>query len=528
MKKIDAGNSSFEKLISTGNLYVDKTSYFFDLIESGATYFFCSRPRRFGKTLALSTFEAIFKGKRELFKGLAIDALGYDWKVYPVIHIDLGKCQRDTKKGVEDWINSTVIEIALEYGMNLEKTDGYDINLSLLIEKASKDAPVVILIDEYDKILSSNIFNVEIEGMRDVIRGFFEIIKASYRNVRFVFITGVTRYAKVSAFSSMNNLEDISMDERYTNMFGYTQGELESNFAEYIDEGSKATGLDKAAYLSRLKNQYDGYRFVPEADPVYNPVSIGMFFLKGGKTFDNYWAETGNTKLIMDIAKKVQFDISRDVGEPISKSSISSFDIVQMASKDVSDSKYKALLFQSGYLTISSSSDDSQVLTLDFPNAEVRESFASSLLDVYAGDAAKDEFIPSLLFNAFATGNTEKAIDHLKSIYASIPYSISSDSNEHTWHYAFHCMLKAIGADLSSEVVSNKGRADCVLRAVDNIYLIELKRNSSAKVALGQIKKNGYADQFKTTSSKCSIHLLGINFDSKERNINDWVEEVLA
>ncbi len=528
MKKIDTGNSSFEKLISTGNLYVDKTSYFFDLIESGATYFFCSRPRRFGKTLALSTFEAIFKGKHELFKGLAIDSLEYNWRVHPVIHIDLGKCQRDTKKGVEDWINSTVIEIALEYGVALEKSNGYDINFSLLIEKASRKAPVVILIDEYDKILSSNIFNSEIEGMRDVIRGFFEIIKASYNNVRFVFITGVTRYAKVSAFSSMNNLEDISMDERYANMFGYTQKELESNFSEYIDEGSKATGLERTAYLSQMKNQYDGYRFVPEAEPVYNPVSIGMFFLKGGKTFDNYWAETGNTKLIMDIAKKVQFDISKDVSEPISKSSISSFDIVQMASKDVSDSKYKALLFQSGYLTISSSSADFQVLTLDFPNAEVRESFASSLLDVYAGDAAKDEFMPSLLFNAFVTGNTEKAINHLKSIYASIPYSISGDSNEHTWHYAFHCMMKAIGADLSSEVMSSKGRADCVLRAVDNIYVIELKRNSNAKSALEQIRKKGYVEQFRDLMPKCSIHLLGISFNSKERNISDWAEEVLS
>ncbi len=392
MRKIDTGNSSFDKLITKENIYVDKTKYLYSLINNGGTFYFLSRPRRFGKSLTIRTLEEIFKGNRELFRGLYIDSTDYDWKVYPVIHIDFGVISYISTEKLRSQIRNIVLESGLRYDVDIPSDYEYNESLRYLIEKlAERGKNVVVLVDEYDRLLSDNMFNPDIEEIRRVLRDFYSVLKAQDSNIRFCFITGVTKFSKLSIFSTMNNLLDISMHRDYATMLGYTQGELEEYFASYIEKGMEATGMDRESYLAKLKAMYDGYRFAPGAETVYNPVSIGSFFSSGGEDFDSYWIETGGTKLLMDMARKVHFNIAGDLEKSVRKDSISSFDIVEMTTGRITPLKYKSLLLQSGYLTIKNTEKGKDLL-LGFPNEEVEEAVSLKLLSVYGGEEAEENY----------------------------------------------------------------------------------------------------------------------------------------
>ncbi len=530
MKEILIGNKSFENIIKGDYIYVDKTKYIYDIIRKSGEYYFLSRPRRFGKSLTISTLEAIFKGKRELFKGLYIDSTDYDWKEYPVIHIDFGPITFISIESLMNQIKNIVLETASDYGVEIPRDYEYNEALRLLIKKlAEKMGKVVILIDEYDKILSSNIYNPEIEAIRDVLKGFFEVIKASGDYLRFVFITGVTKYAKVSIFSSMNNLVDYTMSGKLATAFGYTQEEVETYFADYIKKGMEARGEDRETYLEKLKDMYDGYCFAPGAETLYNPVSIGTFFSEGGIDFERYWIDTGGTKLLTDIAKKVNYNIDSSLDEPLGREDITNFDIVDMAKKYVTLPQYKSLLFQSGYLTIKRTEDEGHTLFLDYPNGEVKSAFASIILNSYLGDESIN-LNPTRLRNAFEERETEKAVTILKSYYANMSGLLTSKSVEADYQLMLHCMLIAVDADINVEVVTNKGRIDGVLKTKDTIYVIELKRDESADAAIKQIKDKDYVERYlawRLDSPNHQIRLLGMNFSSKERNITEWKEEIL-
>jgi len=461
---------------------------------------------------------------------LYIDSTDYDWKEYPVIHIDFGKCQKTTAIELRSWLNRNLIKIGESYNVKLDTALEYDDNLDILIEELSKKGNVVILIDEYDKVLSSNIYNPKVEEIRDVLKGFFEIIKACYKNLRFVFITGVTKYAKLSVFSSMNNLNEIGFDEPYSNMFGFTQDEIETYFSEYIEEGYKALGCSREKYLEELKNKYDGYRFSPLAkETVYNPVSICSFFAKGGVLFNNYWSETGSMKLLMDIAKKVNFNVVSSLEKPIVASNISSFDILEMTTGDVTLLKYESLLLQSGYLTIRRSSPNGKELYLGFPNEEVEESYASNLLEVYGGKGTEDSFNSEDLKEQFEEGNTQGIIDNLYSVYAAIPYREGQKQVEADYQGMFYAMMIVMHAEVYLEILTNKGRIDAVVKTPKHVYVIEFKKDESAKKALEQKKDKGYYERYKAWSNDAArkVHLLGINFSTEKRNISDWKEEIL-
>ncbi len=392
MRKIDTGNSSFDKLITKENIYVDKTKYLYSLINNGGTFYFLSRPRRFGKSLTIRTLEEIFKGNRELFRGLYIDSTDYDWKVYPVIHIDFGAISYISTEKLRRQIRNIVLESGLRYDVDIPSDYEYNESLRYLIEKlAERGKNVVVLVDEYDRLLSDNMFNPDIEEIRRVLRDFYSVLKAQDSNIRFCFITGVTKFSKLSIFSTMNNLLDISMHRDYATMLGYTQGELEEYFASYIEKGMEATVMDRESYLAKLKAMYDGYRFAPGAETVYNPVSIGSFFSSGGEDFDSYWIETGGTKLLMDMARKVHFNIAGDLEKSVRKDSISSFDIVEMTTGRITPLKYKSLLLQSGYLTIKNTEKGKDLL-LGFPNEEVEEAVSLKLLSVYGGEEAEENY----------------------------------------------------------------------------------------------------------------------------------------
>ena len=383
MKTILTSNPSFENLITNDYLYVDKTDILYDLITNGNTFFFCSRPRRFGKTMILSTLEAIFQGKKELFKGLKIYDTDYDWKEYPVIHLNLSLLMcASSREELELSLNNKVSYIAKEYGAPFNRSYDCYMNLDCLISYLGKKSKVVVLIDEYDKMLLSGLNKPEIEEMRSALWGFFEILKADSEYIRFLLIEGVTRFTQISVFSSINNLCDISLNDRYSALFGYTEEEVKHYFSEYIEEGMKKTGLSYDEYMEKLRKNYGGYRFSPDSEvAVYNPVSIGLFFSKGGEHFNNYWIETGGMQVLMDVTKKVSSIIANDVARIIAQESITTFDILAMASGDIISSEYRSLLFQTGYLTITGiDPDDSSLLILDFPNEEVAEAYTERLL----------------------------------------------------------------------------------------------------------------------------------------------------
>ncbi len=526
MKRIDQGNSSFEDLIKSGNLYIDKTRYLHNLIAYGNKYYFLSRPRRFGKSLTLSTFDAIFKAKRELFKGLYIDSTDYDWKEYPVIHVDFSTTTFRTRESLEETIKNALLYVAKEYNISLSTSFTYEEVLNYLINELAKREKVVILIDEYDNPLSSNINSPEIEDIRAVLRGFYSVLKATSANIKLCFITGVTKFSKMSIFSSMNNLTEISMNEEYSTMFGYTQQELEDNFSEYIEKGMKTRGETKEEYLALIKKWYNGYRFSPKGETVYNPVSIGSFFREGGEVFRNYWINTGGSLLITEIAKRVKFDISTDTEIEVFEDTLQEVDIVQIAKTEISKENFLSLLYQSGYLTIKCARflGESYLYTLDYPDQEVRNGLTRILLPLYLGRAARD-YSGLRVLSYFYDEQIDKALTSIKAIFASIPYHELVFNAENVWHASFLSMLRLMGAEIIGEVSSNIGRIDAVLTTPRDIYIIEFKFDLSADKAIEQIRENKYYEPYLDSNKK--IHLLGINFSTQEKNILEWKEELL-
>ena len=380
MRKINTSIPSFETIIKNF-VYVDKTDILYDLITSGSTYFFCSRPRRFGRTLTLSTLEAIFKGKKDLFKGLKIYDMDYDWKEYPVIHLNFGKVNPFTTEDLRYQLNSIVFDVAKQYDVSLKPSRYCNTNLRNLILALGEKEKVVVLIDEYDKILTPNLKNPQVEEMRDMIWSFLEVTKSEYKYIRFVFVAGVTEFVPNSVFSSMNVLYDISMDKKYSTLFGYTQKELEYYFAEYIEKGIEKTGLSRESYLEKIRKTYGGYRFSPyQEEPVYNPVMVGLFFSDGGEYFHHYWTEIGLSLCLHEITKKVTFDIT-DVAGRISREIIKTFNILDCSKPHLCKARYRSLLYQYGYLTIFGVIDsECKILVADFPNEDVKSAYTKYLI----------------------------------------------------------------------------------------------------------------------------------------------------
>ncbi|MEI6423549.1 MAG: AAA family ATPase, partial [Lentisphaerota bacterium] len=307
MKNLTTSVYTFEKLIEGGYSYIDKTGYIWNLIKEPYGIYFLSRPRRFGKSLTLSTLKAVFQNKEHLFKGLALESKPYAWKEYPIIYIDLGNCESSDAPHLSQYLIETVDAIAQSYGLTLIRS-GVSGRFTELIEKLAATAgKIVILIDEYDKPILDNVVKANIESIRDVLENFYSVVKATEPYQRFVLLTGVSKFARVSVFSKLNNLTDITMDSRYATMLGYTQEELEENFTEYIEHVCRERKMNKAALLDKLKLWYNGYKFHQNAETVYNPVSIGKFFESGGE-FKNYWFETGTPSFLLKLAKKQQFD----------------------------------------------------------------------------------------------------------------------------------------------------------------------------------------------------------------------------
>jgi hypothetical protein len=515
---ITTSGYTFENIIEKNLFYADKTDYFHKIVTDDSGVFFLSRPRRFGKSLSVSILKNIFKGNKELFKNLKIYDMPYDWKAYPVINLNISKAPCESahllNKGLCGLLHDSANEIGVE--LSVEKHSG--LLFGELITKASKFGKLVILIDEYDKPLVENIYAPHIEEIRQVLENFYINIKASDEHLRFVFMTGVTKFSKVSIFSKLNNLRDITMNESYATMYGYTQKEVEHYFGDRIDELADKNKIDRKEYRETIRQWYNGFRFHEDAATVYNPVSLGMFINEGGR-FTNYWFSTGSPSFIFDVLKKQKIDFFKTINEQIPDFVLDSFDVTNMLAAP--------LLLQTGYLTIESAQFvfNKTLYKLNFPNLEIEIAFEHHLLGMLTERNLQDVSTEiTRLQMAMIANDTAEMQKVLKSHIAAIPYTHRSDFEENYQNIIFS-IFRLIGAGIHNEVHVNSGRVDAIIVNHDHIYIFEFKMNQSADVALAQIKDKGYATPY--LSDGKPITLIGINFSKEERNIVEWKEEEL-
>ena len=517
MKNLTTSVYTFEKLIEGNYFYVDKTEYIWDLIKEAYGIYFLSRPRRFGKSLTLSTLKAVFQNKKHLFKELALDSKPYDWKEYPVIHLDLGESPASSSEELDKALRAMLDNTAREYGIILTATTAPS-RFSELIRVLKDKEKVVILIDEYDKPILDNITRENIQGIREVLENFYSVIKATEPYQRFVLLTGVSKFSKVSVFSKLNNLTDITMDARYATMLGYTQDELEKNFAEYIDHVCKEQNLDPKELLDKLKLWYNGYRFEENAATVYNPVSVAKFFESGGK-FKNYWFETGTPTFLIDLLKKYDYNLNKLDNYEAVEDDFSTYEIEHL--------QVLPLLVQTGYLTITKAFKkfDSLCYILDFPNREVKESFNRRLAQSYSN--LEGQIVTSHLFRlleALSDNDLEKFFKNMGIFFANVPYNIQL-KHEYYYQSIFHVIFTLIGVNMESEAVTNKGRIDAVVKTDKYVYIFEFKLNGSADEALTQIHDKEYYQKYQNSGKK--IILAGANFSTETNNIEEWQTDIV-
>ncbi len=513
---ITLSDSCFEDMIIGNRLYVDKTEYLWSLIASQPKgIYFLSRPRRFGKSLTVSTLEAIFQGEKELFKGLAIYDK-YDWEqTYPVIHLDLSDCDVKSPDALIHYLVDELEGLCELYQVDvsidpqlLGKSFGKVIRA---VATKSPSSKVIILIDEYDMPILNNIINPDVQKFVDVLKGFYSAIKKCIKQCRFVFITGVSKFSHVSIFSGLNNLEDISMRAEYATMLGYTQSEFEKNFQEYIDQFTPPRKSRKT-FLKEIKNWYNGFCFSPGAETVYNPVSIAMFFVQKAR-FGYYWSETGAPAYLPSLAKLTNFDIEGTLSDPLTDWTIGTYDISKIPPKK--------LLWQAGYLTIKSSK--ASEYKLGFSNREVTESFRRFIVACCTGRDEDDVHgIAKKLRDSVSEHNLKKAYEILNTLFAKNSYMLTRQGTkpvEANFQTAFFNIFMMSDFDVESETCTNNGRIDAVLPLKDHIYIFDFKLNQD-DTGMKQIIEKEYYRKYLFRSKP--ITLCAINFDTESGKIIRW------
>ncbi|MDR1726455.1 MAG: ATP-binding protein [Acidobacteriota bacterium] len=517
MKNLTSSVYTFENLRKGDFLYVDKTAFLWELVRPSVGIYFLSRPRRFGKSLTLSTLKAVFQGKRELFQGLAIDKEDYDWRPYPVIHLDMGDRKNDTPEALDRSLRVILDENARNLGVTLTEEITQEAFRELII-KASATAPAVVLVDEYDKPILDNVGRPEVEALREALEGFYGVIKATEPRQRFVFITGVAKFTKVSVFSKLNHLTDVTMDGRFAAMLGYTQEELEANFAEHIADAARTQGIERGELLARMRRWYNGYRFEEGAETVYNPVSVARFFSSGGK-FDNYWFETGSPGILFKLAKDDGFDFARDLAAPVNSLNFSQFDVGKL--------QPLPLLVQTGYLTIQGAVDaprGGRAYQLGFPNYEVESAFETFLLDDYLPGVQPDPALDRM-FEALLAEDHEAFVEELNALLGAIPWQLHI-KREAYYHTVAFMAMRLVGLPATAEEPVHSGALDSGVAVGDRVYIFEFKLDRSAKEAVAQIRKKNYAAKYAAAAKQGKrVILFGVNFDSAKRQIDGWLAE---
>lgn len=511
-KELPIGISSFPKMVERDFIYVDKTRYVYLLLKRSGIYLY-TRPRRFGKSLLVSMLKEIFSGNRALFK----DCWIYDrieWNPYPVIHLDFLDMDYRTL-GLEKALSNKLDKIAKQYGVESDGDSSKE-KFGNLIENLSEDRRVVVLVDEYDKPIIDYLESGKLEKAaenRDSLRNFFSILKSRDKNIEFLFITGISRFSKVSVFSDLNHLNDITFHPEYSKMLGFDRGEIEAHFSYYIRQWIERNGGTREELLVRLKEEYNGYSW-DGSHFVYNPHSIHKFFDE--MTFGNFWFETGTPGFLVRVIMEKGLNIEEWENLRVRRSFFSQFDIENV--------NPGLLLFQSGYLTIKGF--DGERYLLSYPNKEVQSALFHFLLEKYSNKSHGDveKIIPGMR-EALVERNMESFIETIRVLFSDIPYNISLPRYEAYYHSLIHIVLKLSGIEILSEKETNLGRIDAAVETADTVYVMEFKMGTSNK-ALQQILEKKYYEPFRLKGKE--IVLLGVGFDPEKRNVSGFKYKTLA
>ena len=504
------GIQDFEKIRQGGYVYVDKTLHIHELVHTGV-YYFLSRPRRFGKSLLLSTMEAYFRGQRELFKGLSMEQLEKDWTAYPVLHLDLNARKYDSESSLIAELNKHLEKWETLYGDDY-KDRAVEERFYHIVEQVFQKTGqrVVILIDEYDKPLLQTINNESLQNkFRSQLKAFYSVLKTQDRYIRFAFLTGVTKFGKVSVFSDLNNLTDISMDKRYADICGMTEEEIHANFEPVLHELAKANGMTYEEACLKLKEEYDGYHFEINTPGIYNPFSLLNTLSR--KTFKSYWFETGTPTFLVELLKRHHYRLGDLTRERVTEDTLNSVDAV--AYNPI------PMIYQSGYLTIDSYNPRFKKYVLAFPNHEVEEGFIRFLLPAYIPVRNKTDFDIEWFVEDVESGDADSFMTRLQGMFADISYQVVGDA-ELYFQNVLYVLFKLLGFYVDVERNTSHGRMDMVIQTQDYIYLIECKLDRSAQEALQQIEDKGYALPFVKDSRQ--LFKIGVNFSTQTRCIDGY------
>lgn len=508
--KYPIGIQDFEKLRTNGYSYVDKSRFVYKLATEGE-YYFLSRPRRFGKSLFLSTLEAYFQGKKELFEGLAIYDLETDWKKYPIIHIDLNTANFREKDSLYTVLNDYLTTWESKYGTR-ESEATLALRFKGVIARAAEKegCGVVILIDEYDKPILQTLRDPKLQAEhRAQLKAFYSVLKTQDRYIKFAFLTGVTKFGKVSVFSDLNNLTDISMDHRYISICGMTEKELLTNFKESISELAEANGDTEEATIAKLKARYDGYHFEENTVGLYNPFSVLNTLSR--LRYKDYWFETGTPTFLVDLLKMHNYRLPDMTKERVSDDVINSVDSLSTNPIPV--------IYQSGYLTIKGYDERFKKYLLGFPNKEVEEGFLNFLLPLYTSAGNNSPFLVDEFVQDVESGNPERFMQRMKAFFADTSYQVVGNA-ELYFQNAMYLVFKIMGFYTQVERPTSDGRIDAIIQTPNYIYVIECKLDRTADEAIKQIENNGYAEPF--LMDKRKLYKIGVSFSSETRGVAEY------
>jgi hypothetical protein len=533
--------STFSEMIEKNYLYIDKTQHIYQLFNGGLKYYFLSRPRRFGKSLLISTLKELFSGNKKLFEELwigkselsrhSLGDVGWGWAQHPVIQLDFSEIAHETSVELKTSLNSTLDDIAAANNISVESKHTIPDKFKRIVTELAKKEKVVILIDEYDKPIIDHVTNLEIaEKNRTVLKSFYDVLKAQDKNLRAVFVTGVSKFSKTSIFSGLNNLNDISHDSIAASLLGYTQQELESYLTSYVTEVAKVHAKSIREILDEMKQWYNGYRFSKDEVCVYNPFSVLYYLTK--KERKNYWFDSGTPTFLMKLLKKSQ-EALKDFSEPeVTEAELGPFEL--------EDIPVIPLLYQTGYLTIADSfkKGNTDMYRLRHPNAEVRESFSRCILITltHLSDAHVVKIVDAIK-DALISNNIAKVCQHMRILFANIPAKLHIE-REHYYHSLFLLTFNLMGLEFKiegqedkdlqndAEVPTSKGFIDMVVKTTNRIFLLEFKFNKPAKTAINQIHRKEYYQKY--LGQGLPITLAGISFIYKEKKLDiTFVQEIL-
>ena len=513
--KYPIGIQQFEKIRRGGYVYVDKTALVYQLASQG-DYYFLSRPRRFGKSLLISTLEAYFLGKKELFDGLALARLESEWTEYPVLHLDLNARNYEDEDSLRAELNKHLLSWEACYGLEANALLAPEERFFHIIRRAWEQTgkQVVILVDEYDKPLLSTIDRKPLhDAYRDTLKGFFGVLKSQDAYIRFAFLTGVSRFSHVSIFSDLNNLKDISMDARYVDICGISEPELHACFEGPIHELATANGMTYEDACAKLRAYYDGYHFRENTAGIYNPYSLLNTF--DSLSFNDYWFRTGTPTFLVKLLQQNDYRLEDLKGLYVDESALQGMDDEHMDPIPV--------LFQSGYLTLSGY-DAELGYRLDFPNEEVERGFFNFLMPYYTSLIKSN--VRSFLNRLTASlrqGRPDECLETLQGMLSGKSYMIAGGDKEVHFQNTLYLIFTMLGYNVQVEQATSQGRMDVTIRTRDYIYVIELKLDKSAEEALRQIREMQYARAFQSDPRR--VFLVGVNFSSETRTVESWVVE---